>query len=262
MVDIMIDHILTVRNLHTGYGKQQVLHDINLSVHPGEVSALIGPNGSGKSTLIKAISCILPVWKGSIHIDGYDLLHTSSQERARLISVIPQARNLPPAFSVREVVRMGRTPYINWLGKLSKEDEIQVNLAMQRTDTEHLADRQMGDLSGGEQQRVLVARAIAQQPKVLLLDEPTTHLDISYQRSLMKLIVNLAHEQNVTVLMAVHDLDLVSIFADSAYLLVNGRMKATGLPEDVLTDEILSDVYHTPMKVHRLVSGKLHVMPE
>lgn len=258
----MIDHILNVRSLNTGYNRQQVLHDINLSVQPGEVAALFGPNGSGKSTLIKAISCILPIWKGSIFIDGYDLLHTPSHERARLLSVIPQARNLPPAFTVKEVVRMGRTPYINWIGKLGKEDEYQVNLAMDRTKINNLADRQMGELSGGEQQRVLIARAIAQQPKVMLLDEPTTHLDISYQQNLMKLIVNLAHEDNVTVLMAVHDLDLVSVFADSAHLLVNGKIKASGIPEDVLKNEILSQAYNIPMNVIKLVSGKVHVYPE
>lgn len=258
----MIDQILKVKDLQTGYGKQQVIYGVNLSVHPGEVSALIGPNGSGKSTLIKAISCILPAWKGKVFIDGYDLLQTSTQERARLLSVIPQARNLPPAFLVREVIRMGRTPYINWLGNLSKEDEEQVDRAMYRTDTEALADRQLGELSGGEQQRVLVARAIAQQPKVLLLDEPTTHLDISYQQNLMKLIVNLAHEDNVTVLMAVHDLDLVSVFADSAHLLVKGKIRTSGSPQDVLNSDILSEAYNIEMNVLKLGSGKLHVYPE
>ncbi len=255
----MQEHILRINNLLAGYGKQQVLHDITLSVNPGEVAALIGPNGSGKSTLLKTISGVLPVWNGNIHIDGYNTMQITSQERARLISVIPQARNLPPAFTAREVVSLGRTPYVSWLGKLKKEDVDQIEQAMSRTDTLHLANRQMGELSGGEQQRVLVARAIAQQPKVLLLDEPTTHLDVSYQHSLMKLVVSLAHQDHVTVLMAVHDLDLVSVFADSAFLLVSGRIVAAGTPENVLQRNILRQVYKVDMEVEKLESGKLHV---
>ncbi len=230
-------------------------------VHPGEVAALIGPNGAGKSTLIRAASGVLPVQSGSIFINGYDLLKLHPQESARLLSVIPQARNLPPAFTVREIVTMGRTPFIGWLGHLTKDDENIVLSAMERTGTIDLADRPIGELSGGEQQRVLVARAIAQQPKVMLLDEPTTHLDIAYQLSLMELIVRLAHEDHLAILMAIHDLNLVTRFSDKVILIVQGRLRSSGPPDKVLSEDNLSSAYQVPMTVYGLVSGKFFIFP-
>jgi iron complex transport system ATP-binding protein len=248
--------------LDVAYGAKQILFDINLAVHPGEVAALIGPNGAGKSTLIRAVSGLIRIQTGIITINGFDVLKMHPQERARLLSVIPQARNLPQAFTVREVVRMGRTPFISWLGNLTKEDEGLVQSAMERTSIIDLADRPIGELSGGEQQRVLIARAIAQQPKVMLLDEPTTHLDISYQISLMELVSGLATEDHIAILMAMHDLNLVSRYADKVFLLVHGKLRASGGPEDVLEGGILSDAYQVPMAVFKLGLDKVYIYPE
>lgn len=258
MVD---DFTLNIHQINVSYGNKQILFGVDAMVHPGEVAALIGPNGAGKSTLIRAVSGVLPVQTGSIFINGYDLLQLHPQESARLLSVIPQARNLPPAFTVREIVKMGRTPFIGWLGNLTRDDESIVLSAMERTGTIDLADRRIGELSGGEQQRVLVARAIAQQPKVMLLDEPTTHLDIAYQLSLMELIVRLAHEDHLAILMAIHDLNLVTRFADKVLLIVQGKMISSGSPANVLSEDILSSAYQVPMNVHELVSGKFFIFP-
>jgi iron complex transport system ATP-binding protein len=258
----MDDLTLTVQHLDAAYGARQVLFDINLAVHPGEVAALIGPNGAGKSTLIRAISGIIPIQTGSVMINGFNMLKMQPQDRAKLLAVIPQARNLPQAFTVREVVKMGRTPFISWLGNLTKNDEDLVESAMERTSTLELAERPIGELSGGEQQRVLIARAIAQQPKVMLLDEPTTHLDVSYQLGLMELIARLASEDHIAILMAIHDLNLVARFADKVFLLVAGTMQAAGLPDAVLKVDTLSSAYQIPMSVHRLGSDKVFIYPE
>lgn len=258
----MDDLTLKLQQINAFYGAKQILFDVDAVVHPGEVAALIGPNGAGKSTLIRAVSGVLPIQSGSISIDGYDLLKLHPQERARLLSVIPQARNLPQAFTVREVVKMGRTPFISWLGNLTQLDEDLVMSAMERTDIIELADRPIGELSGGEQQRVLVARAIAQQPKVMLLDEPTTHLDIGYQLSLMELIVRLAHEDHLAILMAIHDLNLVTRYADKVMLLVRGRLVTHGTREEVLREDLLSDAYQVPMIVSKLGTGLFFVLPE
>lgn len=249
-MDMQEDLILTVNGLTAGYGSHTILDEINATVKPGELVALLGPNGAGKSTLIKSICGILPIKAGTVFVDGMNLLKMEPTERARMVSVIPQARNLPPAFTVREVVLMGRTAYVGWLGKVSLQDELIVNQAMQRTNLMGLADRRMDELSGGEQQRVLVARAIAQQPRVLLLDEPTTHLDIQYQMNLLELVATLAHQDRLAILMAIHDLNLAAYYADRVILLVKGKIVASGTPSEVLTPEVLSAAYQVPLRTH------------
>ena len=243
---------LTINELSTSYGKQKILNQVSAIVSHGELVALIGPNGAGKSTLIKAISGVLPINSGSIYIDGQNLLQLDPRERAKLVSVIPQARHLPPAFTTHEVVLMGRTPYIGWLGKVSQSDELIVKDAMIRTSVDQLENRRMDELSGGEQQRVLVARAIAQNPKLLLLDEPTTHLDVQYQIHLLEIITSLAHQDQLAVLMAIHDLNLAARFADRVILLVDGEIRASGGCEGVLTPEILSEAYQVPISVYQV----------
>jgi len=243
------NYTLSFDQVSAGYHDRLVLRDISLLFPPDKISALIGPNGAGKSTLIKTASGIIPVTKGRVKVNGFDISKVNSSERARLISVIPQARNLPSAFTVREVVLMGRTAYSGWFGQFSKEDVEIVELAMQRTDTFSLAERRIGELSGGEAQRVLLARAIAQQSRVMLLDEPTTHLDIQYQINLLDLILKLTKEDHLVVVLAIHDLNLVSRYADHIALLVDGRIQADGSPTEVLQPEILSTAYQLEMKV-------------
>ena len=170
-------------------------------------------------------------------VDGFDIARLDASKRARLISVIPQARNLPPAFTVREVVLMGRTPYTGWFGQLSRLDLDIVEQAMERTNILSLAERRMGELSGGEAQRVLLARAIAQQARVMLLDEPTTHLDIQYQINLLDTIAKLTREDHLVILIAIHDLNMVYRYADHVSLLVKGEIHSNGSPAEVMTPE-------------------------
>ena len=245
------NYTLSFEHVSAGYHNRLVLKDISIIFPPDKISALIGPNGAGKSTLIKTASGIIPVTNGLVKVNGFDVSKVNSLERARLISVIPQARNLPSAFTVREVVLMGRTAYSGWFGQFSKKDFEIVELAMHRTDTFALAERRIGELSGGEAQRVLLARAIAQQSKVMLLDEPTTHLDIQYQISLLDLILKLTKEDHLVVVLAIHDLNLVSRYADHIALLVDGRIQADGSPADVLRPDILSTAYQLEMKIYR-----------
>lgn len=240
---------LSIRNLSVGYGERLVLQDISLQVPRGSLLALIGPNGAGKSTLIRAASGLLPLRAGSINTNGDDFIHLPSMQRARCMAVVPQAISLPPAFTTWETVLMGRTPYLNFLGQTSPADEEIVRQALRRVDALDLAGRRVGELSGGEQQRVLLARALAQSTPILLLDEPTAHLDLQYQVALMKTVQQLAHEDNLAILVALHDLNLASRYADQVALMVNGRLEITGTPSDVLTSERISLAYHLPVQV-------------
>jgi iron complex transport system ATP-binding protein len=260
--------MLKVDHIEVGYNQKTVLHDVSLELQPGEVLALIGPNGSGKSTLIRAVSGVLPLRSGSIRVDGKDIGEIHDQERARLIAVVPQARNLPSAFTAREVVSLGRTPYLNWLGQISGKEKELVNEVMRQTDTLELADRLVNELSGGEQQRLLLARALVQQTPLLLMDEPTTHLDLQFQYGLMQRIFKLAHPEKTSqparaVLVALHDLNLAFEYADKVALLVKGRITHYGTPDEVLQPEILSQVYNVPLiQLRDPKNGKVALLPK
>lgn len=228
---------------------RQVLFNVSFALHAGTVLAVIGPNGAGKSTLIRALSGIIPLQSGNISIMGRDLAKMTPGDLAHLMAVVPQARMLPPAFTAWETVLLGRTPYLNWLGHSSYQDEEIAHQAMERTHTLELSERRVGELSGGEQQRLLLARALAQTTSILLLDEPTTHLDIQHQIDLLKQVSVLAHRDHLAVLIVMHDLNLVARYADKVALFVEGYLAALGEPGDVLTAECLSQAYQIPLQV-------------
>ena len=240
---------LDVENLGVQFGAVPILRGINLQVHQGEVMALIGPNGAGKTTLIRAISGTIKASTGHIHILGQALENLSAAKRASSLAVVPQARNLPEAFTVWQTVLMGRTPYIGWLGQPSAADTQKTSWALERTASLSLAERPIGELSGGEQQRVLLARALAQDTPVLLLDEPTAHLDLRYQSNLLNLVRELAQERGIAVLMALHDLNLVSLYGDRVVLLAEGQMQVSGTPAEVLTEANLVAAYQVPLNI-------------
>jgi iron complex transport system ATP-binding protein len=241
--------MLEINSISAGYGKRCALQDISLEVSAGEIMVVIGPNGAGKSTLIRAVSGALSPTKGSVRVAGKELTHLSANQRARYLAVVPQARNLPAPFTVYQSVLLGRTPYLGWLGQTRSQDHSKTRLALEHTLTLALAERRVGELSGGEQQRVLLARALAQDTPVLLLDEPTTHLDLQHQSSLLNLVRQQASENRLAILMVLHDLNLASLYADRVALLVEGRLQAIGTPEQVLTEEKLSSIYHVPVHV-------------
>ncbi len=241
--------MLALDHLTVHYDSRPVLRDITLSVCPGEMLALIGPNGAGKSTLIRAASGVLRPARGCVTIDGRDVHRWPPEVRARWIAVVPQAVHLPEAFITLDTVLMGRTPYLGWLGRESEADRAIALAAMQRTCTADLAERRIGELSGGEQQRVLIARALAQSAPILLMDEPTAHLDLRHQVGILSLVRDLADGENLAVLVALHDLNLAARFADRAALLVDGELRALGAPDQVLTPDHLSAAYGLPIGV-------------
>ncbi len=253
--------MLKIQDLSASYHGHQVLHDVSFEIKNGEVLALIGPNGAGKSTIIRAASGVIPS-TGSIRTNGDDFHSLDPMQRARYVAVVPQAISLPPAFTVWETVLMGRTPYLGFLGNASSHDEELVRSSLTRVNALSLSDRRVGELSGGEAQRVLLARALCQSTLILLLDEPTAHLDLQYQVSLLELIRELAHKENLAVLIALHDLNLAARYADRVALLVGGRLDAIGTPREVFTPEIISNAYCLPVQVvEHPYSKSLLVLP-
>ncbi len=250
--------MLRIENLSVSYNSREILHDISLSVQSGEILALIGPNGAGKSTLIRAASGVIP-FSGQVRTNG-DTFHALTPiQRARYIAVVPQAISLPPAFTVWETVLMGRTPHLGFLGQTSRADEDLARRALERVHADDLAERRVGELSGGERQRILLARALCQSTPILLLDEPTAHLDLQYQVSLLELVQKLVREDDLAVLIALHDLNLAARYADHVALMVAGRITALGSPREVLTPELISHAYCLPVDVveHPLSGGPL-----
>lgn len=241
--------MLKLDSLSVSYNGEPILSDVSLSVSSGEILAVIGPNGAGKTTLIRAVSGVIPMQKGKIWVDGIDLAHLHPIQRARYLAVVPQARNLPSSFSVYQSVLLGRTPYLGWLGRTSKNDHLIVERALEQTRLISLAQRRVGELSGGEQQRVLLARALAQDTPILLLDEPTTHLDMEHQAVFLNLLRELTPQKNLTILIVLHDLNLAGLYADHVALLFKGKVHLTGKPADVLTAQNLSRVYNVPVNV-------------
>ncbi len=242
---------LTLVSLSAGYGARPILRSIDLRVEGGEVVALAGPNGAGKSTLIRVISGVLPATAGQARLNGLDLLRLPASDRARRVAVVPQMIRLPEAYTVAEIVLMGRSPHLKlWAGESRHDCEV-AWAAMSAARIEDLSERRVDELSGGEQQRVVLARALAQEPQVLLLDEPTAHLDLKHQVSVLELVRALAQERRLAVLMTLHDLNQAALFADRVALLQNGQIVADGPAAEVFNSELLSRVYGVPVSVSR-----------
>ncbi len=254
---------LKVSGVHFSYDGKPVLRGVSLSVAEGEVVGLIGPNGAGKSTLVKLIAGILTPQVGEIEILGLPLQRWKRRDIARVIALVPQGAFIPPTFSVWESIFLGRTPYLSFPGIARDKDVQAVQKAMRWLKIDHLRDSLVGELSGGERQRVILARALAQEPRILLLDEPTTHLDIHHQVSILGLIRKLAREEGLAVLVVLHDLNLASSFSDRVLLLVDGRILAAGSPEEVISLEKLREAYGSNIMVlSRPDSSRPVVLPD
>lgn len=240
---------LELKNVNFSYNGHQVLKDICLSVQPGELVSLIGPNGSGKSTLIKIALGLLPVPEGRVQLFGKPGGVWNLKQLARRVAYLPQNAMLPVAFTVWETVLLGRTPYLGFLGVPREEDKELTCAALKRVDALHLAERKIGAVSGGERQRVLLARALVQQPELLLLDEPTTSLDIHHQVAILQLIYTQVEQGNMAVLTVLHDLNLAAAYSDRQILLVDGRILCQGDPVTVLTPANLKAAYGDNIRV-------------
>lgn len=225
------------------------LREVSAELSAGEVAGLVGPNGSGKTTFIRAVTGVAKLAGGSVRVGGRELSGIRQNELARLLAVVPQDPALPPAFTAIECVMMGRTPHLRLLQNEGPADLQAARKAMIATDTWGFADRMLGELSGGERQRVVVARALAQETPVLLLDEPTTHLDIGHQASVLALVRRAARTDGKAVLAVVHDLTLAAQYCDRLVMLSGGRVVAQGAPADVLREPLLREVYGAQVSV-------------
>jgi iron complex transport system ATP-binding protein len=241
--------------------RREVLRGLDLSVDEGELVALLGPNGSGKTTLLRAVAGTLPRDAGRVAIFGRDLEAWSRIALARRVAVLPQSLVLPDGFRVAELVEMGRAPHATrWFGA-SAEDADAVELALADADALDLAERQADELSGGERQRVLVAMALAQQPELLLLDEPTLHLDIAHQASLLATVAHLRARRGLTVLAVFHDLNLATAHAPRIAVLEAGRVVADGDPASILGPELVRRVFGIAMAEARTDDGRRFLVP-
>lgn len=243
--------VIDARQLHLRLDEQAILNDISLAVRPGEMIGLIGPNGAGKSSLLRVLGGLWPASGGTIHLDGRPLRSSSTREVARLVAHVPQSTAMDFAFTVREVVLMGRSPYLSRFQIEGPEDRRVAEEAMRMMAVHDLAERFINTLSGGERQRVFIARALAQQPRLLLLDEPTANLDVRHQLSMLAMVARLVREEGLSVIAAIHDLDLAAHTCDRLVLLHEGRILADAAPEQVLSPDNLAHAFHVEARVFR-----------
>lgn len=245
-----------------GYGGEPVLRDLSFSVGAGEIVAVLGPNGTGKTTLVRLACRSVAPDSGRIELFGRDLAMLEARERARQVAVVPQESRPAFDFTVEEMVRMGRTPHLRLLGLETSRDRAGVDEALRRTGIAALANRNLGSLSGGERQRAVLARALAQEPRLLLLDEPTAFLDLKHRLALYDLLRRLNRETSLTVVVASHDLDLAARHCDRLIFLSEGAVFADGAPVDVLTPGVLRQVYGVVADVRiDAATGRPHVVP-
>ncbi|MCP3980687.1 MAG: ABC transporter ATP-binding protein [bacterium] len=254
--------VLETHGLGFGYGSRRVLEDVTLDARPGEIVGLLGPNGSGKSTLIRVLSGILDGYEGSATVDGREVSGCSRRELARLLAVVPQEPAFSFAFTAIEIVLLGRHPHLAGLEFESDADRDLAMEALERCSATHLAQRPIHELSSGERQRIVFAKALVQQPRALLLDEPASFLDIKNQVELYDVVRDLAERERCTVLTVLHDLNLAAEYCDRIFLLREGRIEAGGPTEEVFTYANLTRVFGTEVYVDtNALTGKMLVTP-
>lgn len=251
--------MLVLDNIEVGYTFTPVLNNVSTRIKKGEFVGVIGPNGSGKSTLLRVISRILVPWKGKVLLKNRDICSFKRRGLARIISMVPQTSSFAFPFSCYEIVLMGRFPYSSWI--TSKEDYEVVDWAMHLTDTYHLKDRTIDETSGGERQRVRIARAIAQRPEIFLLDEPTTYLDINHEVEIFGLLSKLNRE-GITIIAVSHDLNIASDYSKRILLMKEGRIIEEGSPHQIFRENIVKEVYGQRVRViENPVTGMPHIIP-
>ncbi|WP_313802768.1 ABC transporter ATP-binding protein [Cytobacillus sp.] len=248
--------MIQVDSLSKRFDNQSVLEEISFSVKRGECLGIIGPNGSGKSTLLKLLSGVESKSAGKIEISGKQIEQYTRKELAKWLAVLQQESLPPIGFTVREVIEMGRFPFQNWLGEETTDIERLIDSIIDKMGLNDLSDRHLENLSGGERQRVALGKTMAQQPKLLMLDEPTTYLDIGHQILLMDRIREWQLEDDLTVISVLHDLNLAALYCDRLLLLHNGRVLAIGSPEDIIRTDLIEEVYGTsPIVMQHPVYG-------
>lgn len=244
-------YALQVENLQFGYRKELVLKGLSFNIEKGKFVSIIGPNGSGKSTLLKTLNQLYTPSQGAILIDGNNINRLKKKELARKIALVPQDTLIDYDFTVEDIVLMGRHPY---KGRFQKEDEKDykiVNEVLKMTNTFHLKDRIITEISGGERQRVIIAKALAQKPSIILLDEPTSHLDINHQIEILSLLKKLNEEMGTTIVIVIHDVNLASRYSDEIIMLNEGKILEIGRPEKVITKKNIEFAYDLKVEIEK-----------
>lgn len=255
-------HTLRAEGVRLGYADRTVVEDLDLGIEPGRITAIVGANACGKSTVLRALSRLLRPGAGQVVLDGADIHRQPTKVVARTLGLLPQSPTAPEGIAVGDLVARGRSPHQRMLSRWSAADDLAVAQALELTGTGDLVDRAVDELSGGQRQRVWIAMALAQQTDILLLDEPTTFLDISHQVEVLDLLTDLNATRGTTVVMVLHDLNLAARYADRLVAMAGGRVVASGAPHDVLTAEVVHAVFGMPSQViPDPVSGKPMILP-
>lgn len=253
---------LTAKDISLGYGERDIITGLSVDIAPGKVTSIVGPNGCGKSTLLRSLSRLLRPTGGEIFLDGKAISEIPTKQLAASLGLLPQSPIAPDGIVVTDLVGRGRTPHQGLLGRWSQEDYDIVQESMEMTGVAELAERSIDELSGGQRQRVWIAMALAQRTDILLLDEPTTYLDIKHQLEVLDLLVELNETHGTTIAMVIHDLNLAARYSDELIAVSNGNVYAQGSPQDVLTQQTVKDVFGVDsVIVEDPVSGLPAVMP-
>ncbi len=251
-------HQIRGERLVVGYRRSRpVLHQVDVSADAGQMLSILGPNGSGKTTLLRCLLGLLPPTHGKVLLDGVELGRRTRRQLARQLAYVPQQASSSFAFTVREIVETGRFAHAGMLSLVGESDEQAIASAMDRTSTSDLADRTLGELSGGQAQCVMIARALAQRPDVLLLDEPTSHLDLKNQLEIYRLMRRLASEESMVVICVSHDVNLAARFADRLMILRDGRVLAAGPAGEVMREDVLERAYDVKVEFLPGADGRI-----
>ncbi len=244
-------YALEVENLKFGYNRELILKGISFNVEKGNFISIVGPNGSGKSTLLKNLNRIYTPKEGKVFLDNIDIKKIRIKELAKKIALVPQNTIIDYEFKVEEIVLMGRHPYKGRFQKDDKNDYEIVREVLELTNTLHLKDRIITEISGGERQRVIIAKALAQNPSIILLDEPTSHLDINHQIEILNLLRKLNKEKGTTIVVVIHDINLASRYSDRIIMLNEGEIIGMGSPDEVITEENIESAYNLKVVIEK-----------
>jgi iron complex transport system ATP-binding protein len=234
---------LSANNLTLGYGDYIVLKDINLKIPKNKITILVGSNGCGKSTLLKTMARLLKPMSGTVTIGDMSVFNKSSKDVAKELSILTQTPSAPEDLTVFNLVKQGRYPYQKWFSQWSKEDEKIVDYALEKTGLTEIKHKKISDLSGGQRQRVWIAMTLAQQTDIILLDEPTNHLDIKYKIEVLDLLKNLNKQEQRTIVIVLHDINLAARYADHIIAIKDGRVYGEGTPSEIITEKLIKDVF-------------------
>ncbi|AVQ38737.1 iron ABC transporter ATP-binding protein [Clostridium botulinum] len=255
--------MINIQDFTIGYSNKVIVKNFNLQVDKGDMLTIIGPNGSGKSTVLKAIGRLLKPMEGIIHLDGKLLWDMSNKDIAKEMACLSQHNSAPKDMTIRRIVGFGRNPHKAWFESLNKDDEEIIDWALENTNLKHMENKKITSVSGGERQRTWLAMALAQKPKVLLLDEPTTYLDINNQIEILELVRQLNENLKLTVVMVLHDLNQAAKYSNRVLVLKNGEIQALGKPEEILNKKLIRNVYSVDMNILKNQFGeKLIFIPK